>query len=231
MLKKRFTRVQVKMWPSVDDAENSRRGKCTEALLRVMPLMNSRSSSNSMKNVGSTSHDFKANFLSVLQCLAIQELKPGFPEFAARLRVSTSLAKCSIVSYSPSLSPVEGLKKPVRIGILGLSSFVRNDWAACLSHWLSLMYLATLSLCKDACMSHSVPLSSKRASSSSQLMSRCFWISKNKSRCWALGPARTTMPEKCPANVTTTDLHQQALFSRYSLALFLHPLCTHDYNS
>ena len=93
MLKKRFTRVQVKMWPSVDDAENSRRGKCTEALLRVMPLINSRSSSNSMKNVGSTSHDFKANFLSVLQCLAIQELKPGFPEFAARLRVSTALFK------------------------------------------------------------------------------------------------------------------------------------------
>ena len=121
-----------------------------------------------------------------------------------------------------------GVEKPVRIGILGLSSFVRNDWAACLSHWLRLMYLATLSLCKDACMLDSVPSPSKRASSSSQLMSRCFWSSENKSRCWALGPARTTMPEKCPANVTTTDLHQQALFSRYSLALFLHPLCTHD---
>ena len=30
------------------------------------------------------------------------------------------------------------------------------------------------------------------------------------------------MPEKFPANVTTTDLHQQALLSRYNLALFLH---------
>ena len=227
-LKKRFTRVHVRIWPSVDEAENNRRGKCTEARLRVRPLINPMSSSNLMIKLGSTPHDCKANFRSALQWSVTQELKPGCPECAARPRVSTSLAKCSIVSYSPSLSPVEGFMNPVRIGILGLSNFVRNDWAACLSHWLSLMYLATRSLCRQACMSYNVPLSSKRASSSSQLTFRCFWISPNRSRCWALGPASTTMPEKWPANVTTTDLHQQALFNKYNLVRFLLPLRTQD---